>query len=172
MKKANIKQLGRIYENVILIENIEDLHFYFDSERESKHKDTLKSFLENNETDTNISNIEKYALLMQEKTGRGGIHFIADMESKTRTAMTKYTCMGFTLMVNNAGGWCLVDKSAVIDRIESRKPNISDIKLSRFKNGKHWYARVGFVNVEVDGEYKWNARWVAQKKAEEFLSKM
>jgi len=36
----------------------------------------------------------------------------------------------------------------------------------------HYYAKIGLIDVVIDGEAKWNARWVAQKKAEQYLSEM
>ena len=55
---------------------------------------------------------------------------------------------------------------------EYEKYNEKDIKILRWAGGLHWYAKIGFMDVVIDGEAKWNSRWEAEEKAKEFLKEM
>jgi hypothetical protein len=108
--------------------------------------------------------------MMQEKTGRGAIHWMADFESKTRLAMIKYVSKGYSLMVNEKGGWCLLNDDSDIEWLTPRSYSEKDIKLSKFRYGSHWYAKIRNIDVVDEiGNVKWNTEEMAMQKAKEYL---
>ena len=46
----------------------------------------------------------------------------------------------------------------------------STIKILQWPKGIHWYAKIGHVDIVVDGEQKWNTREQAEKAAQEYLA--
>jgi hypothetical protein len=47
-----------------------------------------------------------------------------------------------------------------------------DIRVKQWTNGTHWYAYVGDLSVEVDGEKKWDTEKRARERAESFLYRL
>ena len=174
MKRANVTQGGLFYENRIIIESIEDLEDYFLKEREPDHKWKLQQFLENDSANKPIDfknmKLESYAEMMQEKTGRGAIHWMADFESKTRVAMIKWVANGHSLMVNEKGGWCFLNGDSKIEWLGEKQLSELDIKITQFRHGDHYYAKIGKTDVvDEDGSVKWNTYRQAEEKAKQFL---
>jgi hypothetical protein len=173
MKRADVLQNNLLYPNRIIIQSIKELGDYLIEEREPKHVDQLKQFLENDSANTPIDftkcKLESYADFMQKKTGRGAIHYIADIESKTRLSMIKWVSKGFSIIINQVGGWCLLEKDAKIDWIEEKPLSVEDIRILRFKNGTHYYAKIKNIDVVIDGEQKWNSEIEARENAKKFL---
>jgi len=48
-------------------------------------------------------------------------------------------------------------------------PDNYEIKISKWPGGKHWYAKIGNIDVVVNGNQKWNTYELAEKNAKEFL---
>jgi hypothetical protein len=44
-----------------------------------------------------------------------------------------------------------------------------EIRIIKWPDGKHFYAKVGNADVVVDGKQKWDSKYAAQKAAERFL---
>lgn len=44
-----------------------------------------------------------------------------------------------------------------------------EIRIIKWPNGEHFYAKVGNADVVVDGKQKWGSKYDAQKAAEKFL---
>lgn len=44
-----------------------------------------------------------------------------------------------------------------------------DIKVTRWPGGKHYYAKIGGVEVEINGKTKWNTAKMAETEAKKFL---
>jgi hypothetical protein len=51
-------------------------------------------------------------------------------------------------------------------------PTKKEIKVFKWPNGKHWYAKIGSADVVIDGEQKWNSYDTAKEKAELFLENL
>ena len=63
-----------------------------------------------------------------------------------------------------------ITETKVMDKLSYPAYSVEDIKIIRWPNGKHYYAKIGNIDV-VDkyGKCKWNTSAMAQKKAEEFV---
>ncbi|MCK5615642.1 hypothetical protein KAR91_77980 [Candidatus Pacearchaeota archaeon] len=79
------------------------------------------------------------------------------------------------IYINAVGGFLFgesIKESGIVRRAEMLFPKDPDIKVFRWPGGKHWYARVGYTEVEVSGEIKWNTKDEAEKKAKYFKRKI
>jgi len=176
MKIATITQDNLIFEDRIIINNITELIQYFEEFIDPRIERVMNYTIERKDEDINLkeSNPEKrlsdLCISLQKQTGKGAIYNVADIQSKVKMAMIKYINLGFTLMVNTAGGWNIISENAIIQYTNDLKYTESDIKILKYANGVHWYAKIRNLDVVIDGEQKWNAKWVAQQKAKEYLN--
>lgn len=175
MKRANIIQDNTEFKDRILVTNLEELDQYFKQYVNPRFHSVSTMTMERKSDEispreTNpIKRLSDHAILIQNHTGRGAIFQIAEMETKVKFAMLKYVSRGHSLMCNEAGGWNLIGKDAKIEHIGDISYLKDDIRVFKFAKGVHWYAKIKDKDVVVDGEQKWNARWIAQQKAEYFL---
>lgn len=87
----------------------------------------------------------------------------------------------YPLAVNPKGGFCPMDPRLftilkVVEKDELEMPagsyDKSDIKITKWPGGKHYYAKVGTYDVVVKNEVKWDTWNEAEKNALEFLEKL
>lgn len=50
------------------------------------------------------------------------------------------------------------------------RPTIEDVNFMQWDGGKHWYAKIGKIDVVVNGEQKWNTKDEAIKAAKKFIN--
>ena len=85
---------------------------------------------------------------------------------------------GKMIYINKVGGCITMDKDIPFaDSIKKRKcvyPEYikSDIRVIRWPNGKHYYAKIGSVEVEINNETKWVKYETAYSNALKFLNKL
>lgn len=66
----------------------------------------------------------------------------------------------------------------IIDEIETDtlifpnmdRPTIDDVKFIMWDGGKHWYAKIGKLDVVVNGIQKWNTKEEATKAAKQYIN--
>lgn len=49
------------------------------------------------------------------------------------------------------------------------RPSIEDVKFMVWDGGKHWYAKIGKMDVVVDGQQKWNTKNDAIEASKKFI---
>ena len=88
--------------------------------------------------------------------------------------MDKLILEGNRIAINpfNGVSYFTIPDGVTLEFILTKKYTKHDIRVKRWYDGAHWYAKVGFMDVVIDGEVKWNAKWVAQQKAEQFLEEL
>lgn len=114
-------------------------------------------------------------------TGQGFIYGAADVNSKgfqsKWNAINKYG----KIYVNEVGGWFMLqDGMRILKTVQTETfkfPDVlyaeSDIRITQFNGGKHFYAKVGdFQVVDKDGDTKWNTRQFAETVAKKFLENL
>ena len=86
---------------------------------------------------------------------------------------------GQTIYINKSGGFMpsLAPDYTINETITSNEfvfPAYTeqDIKITRWPNGVHYYARIAHMDVRVDGEMKWRTYELALEKAMLFLNKL
>jgi len=77
------------------------------------------------------------------------------------------------ILINNNGGymmWCDTFEE-IESTISNRFPQykIGDVKVSKWPEGKHFYATVDGKSIYVDGEQKWNSEESAMKAVKKWL---
>jgi hypothetical protein len=178
MKIADIHDYNQFYKGFYIIENIIDLFDFFNekhygmtkeiarelvdrvqlSEKNQKVPDPTNKYIEQIEE---IQKIHGHGIIYTECLIMGEYQTnLIDCINKNRIiAINPYNGISFFTLSNNG-------TYTVTGNIEYTK---DDIRVLRFPDGHHWYAKLGKMDVVIDGEQKWNARWVAQQKAEQFL---
>lgn len=83
---------------------------------------------------------------------------------------------GKTLLINRNFGFTILSNSIKILDTKHLKGWLfpdhrkfeQKIKITHWPEGKHYYAKVGTLDVVINGEQKWNSEDMAMKKAHEF----
>lgn len=180
MQVSTFKMNGLIYNNYRLIKNIGEYSEYLKelnnkfalSEAEIKDRHERKYTGHDSTLFTsvaeffNVNDIEPFSLdekLIRSKTLHGQI--LSDQ--------LKDICNGYSLAINTKGGYFPIkpsDQIEIISSNEIKKFTTKDIKISRWPNGKHFYAKVGNIDVvDSGGNVKWNTHYAAQMAAERFM---
>ena len=91
----------------------------------------------------------------------------------------KFINEGYTLYINKAGGFMPslgpeyeVKETIISEELAFPEYTEKDIKIIKWPNGIHYYAKVGSMDVVVDGDMKWKSEERAYEKAVEFLKAM
>jgi hypothetical protein len=91
----------------------------------------------------------------------------------------KFINEGHTLYINKAGGFMPslgpeyeVKETIISEELIFPEYTEKDIKIIRWPNGVHYYAKIGCVDVVIDGEMKWKTEERAYEKALVFLKVM
>lgn len=182
IKIANIKCFDQFYEGYILIESVSDLENFRKEKQNGMIRDSAISLMERK---TNISNgginnhsLDALVITSEETskiTGAGILRSHSDIVGDMRATQAIIISSGKKIAINpfNLIGYFPVPKDAEIEIITDKITyELNDIKIFKWERGSHFYAKVGQIDVVVDGEQKWNAKWIAQNKAEEFLSSL
>lgn len=175
IKVVNIKsENGLFYEDMVLVENISDLNEYMElvglkRTQLAAEKICQKIKERTDATDDTLANRVEEA---SKGLKCGSIWLLGYWGIKGHQAKMKYVNKGYTIAINSCGGWMLVSENDVLETV-SKKYSTSDIKISKFDGGRHYYAMIG--NIEVKDKYgdnKWNTHEYAYEVAKEFLRKL
>jgi hypothetical protein len=172
MKKADVYDNNQTYLDRIIIENHNDLMEYIEKVLDGKYRDNAKEiFTRSSEDKTLVKNkdIVDNCIALQKYTGKGAIYHMAEIELKHKLALNKCINEGETLCMNEAGGYFTLSKTAKVVFKGVKIYTEADIKVSNYFLGKHYYAKIGGIDVEVGGEVKWNSYDFAYAMALKFL---
>jgi len=184
MKRANIKDNNSNYKGFILIEDMSDLINFRhevtygllkESATELVHREEQRQ--RNGETDSHITDVITYGVekLMEIKGGGGCVFAQAQLMGNYQFNQDMYLSEGKKLAINpynNVSYFTLSDDAEIEIISENEIYTLEDIRVSKWFQGNHWYAKVGLIDVVVDGEMKWNTMEAAQRNAEEFLKSL
>lgn len=182
MKKANIKYYGQQYNGFIIIEDMSDLIDFRHEVTYGKTKQSARSLVDrfqdkqNRKSVSHVTDAITHAVEITHELKPQGVLFIqAKIMAEYANDQDKIILNGGKIAINpfNMVSYFGLSENAEIEIISEReKYTKDDIKIGRWPGGVHWYAKVGFMDVVIDGEQKWNARWVAEQKAEQFLNEL
>jgi len=118
-----------------------------------------------------------YEAMKEEKVNLSSL--IDFLSHKIMDGKIESLAKGYILYVNKVGGYSPVKKGEInkfeeIDFVEKDEcifPEYidKDIKIYQWFGAKHWYAKIGDVDVVIDGEQKWNTYDQAKISATKFL---
>lgn len=141
----------------------------------------LKTSMENAIHNDIQTKQDEYLTAHCKATGEGWLHGSANVHSKCFDAKMKAIIRYGTIYVNEVGGWFMLQEHMKILKtveVDSFKfPDVvyseTDIKVSKFRGGRHWYAKVGDFEVKDDsGDNKWNTEKYAYSVAKKFMDKI
>ncbi|MFA6000157.1 MAG: hypothetical protein WC783_04260 [Candidatus Paceibacterota bacterium] len=92
----------------------------------------------------------------------------------------KLQCLleGYTLYINKVGGWFPKKKplnnlgEIISEELIFPEYTEADIKITQWEGGKHFYAKIGDMDVVWDGNQKWITEDRARENAIKFLNKI
>jgi hypothetical protein len=180
MKRANIKAFNQFYTGFILIESHGELIDFFHEKTTGMIKDSARSLVdraqakarEENVPSKGVDAITRGTETIADIKKQGLLYQQACLMGTYQSTLEREILSGNTLVINpfNFVSWFVLPKNAEVEIISEKETYTKDdIRLFRFPNGGHWYAKISKIDVVVNGEQKWNARYIAQQKAEEFL---
>ena len=182
MKKVNLKAYNQTYKGFILIENISDLIDFRHEMTYGLMKESATTLVDRAETEQkggSVSHATDAITNAVEKVNKirpkGVIYAHAELMGNYTIDQDKIVSSGKSIAINpyNMVSYFTVPDDSEIEFVSlEEKYSVEDIKISRWDGGVHWYAKIGQIDVVIDNEQKWNARWVAQKKAEQYLKEM
>lgn len=182
MKRANVhsKHYNCDYPNFIIIENLDDLHDYYEESLNGRIKESASKLVERAQAeitkgikkDKSENPIVNYAEHLSTSKGMGIVYAECTAVGNLQANWCMYVIKGDILVINpnNGVSWFTICPGDTYEIISTKETyTLGDIRVMKFPNGAHWYAKIGQIDVVIDGEQKWNAKWVAEQKAEQFL---
>jgi hypothetical protein len=100
--------------------------------------------------------------ITEEHEGVGFVQHLARINCNKIEAMAK----NLPVYINSNGGWM----PSSLDCVENKVVE-SAYQIFRWLEGKHYYVKVGNMDVEVDGRCKWNSQEEAKAAYEKWLTR-
>ena len=107
-----------------------------------------------------------------------GTSFIKEsttLENKVYQGKVNTLLKGYILLLRENGSYMVINDSIKIintfynDELIYPNYTLDDIKIKRWDGGKHYYAKIGNMEVVIDGINKWNTPQRAREMAEQFF---
>jgi hypothetical protein len=177
MKIVNIQCWGMEYSNYILIEDAEDLNEYHSTILEKETADAIKELFEYyckyRQMGHMTNRLADTANFFAKLKGRGPLYELDNLVGKVTMDQIKLIINNKPFAVNFNGGYFPLPKDYKISKIPEFIYTESDIHISKFEGGRHFYAKVGKLEVtDRWGERKWNTYNYAYEQAKNFLEKL
>jgi len=154
---------------MILLENLSDYNEYirdsFDVEVENSQREIITKIKQNG-LGHYTHDLADVSETISHITGQGSLFNILDLSQKIKKAQLKLILNGYKIVINSKGGYFELSKN---DEIEILSKYIKDdIKITRWRNGKHFYAKIGHIDVIDEFD---NVKWNTEKKAKDVAIK-
>jgi len=114
------------------------------------------------------------AQIFAELKGTAVIKELCNMGAKSFEAQCKGLEAKGVIYIQHTGGWMTWDEENVWEEEEWSRdhlifPDSDEIRVLQWPGGEHWYAKIGAVDVVIDGEQKWNTFNEADTAAKRFV---
>lgn len=181
MRRANIRVYGNDYRGYIIIESMKELSEYFEESLNGIQKDSIKKLMDRAFTRARggsvghtTDHLIDIAEVEADTLGCGVMISHAKIFGEIRTGFIKVISRGEILIINPQNGLSHFGfKKSEPHKIEIISTGNSytkeDIKIYRWPQGSHWYAKVAQLDVVINGEQKWNTKQMAEENAIKFL---
>lgn len=106
---------------------------------------------------------------------KGVIGLIGDFEDRIFKDQAAMIEKHDAIYINHNCGYFWHDDSVKVEKVVTKEDYVfpeftdADIKIIQWRGGKHYYAKVGGIDVVWEGEQKWNTRRAAREAAKNFL---
>jgi len=163
---------GLLYQNNILIENIEELNFYLNNNFSNRitdaAKDLINAPIENRHY---INRTAGAADIIAKAKGGGSLTALMNLSDTISRNLFEHILNGKKILINQLGGYHFLNDGDSVELLNDYVYTEKDISISKFEGGKHFYAKIGDINVyDKYGDYKWNTHEYAEKTAIQFLN--
>lgn len=166
-----------LYQNMIILETIDDFKEYVETslnpELEAATKDIVEKIQNNKLGGHHHLKVSEIAETISGITGQGSLFILADMATKKEAAILKQLMRGKRVAINGAGGWFMFgekDGYTILPKILFVE---EDIKIARWKGGKHYYAKVAHNDVvDDDDNVKWDTYDQAMSAAIKYMNEL
>lgn len=116
---------------------------------------------------------ECFAATISQKEGKSFVESLARFFDKAAqgrfTLMKKYG----TLYIQKTCGYFFHDDYIKITAEKKVNdivwPEGGEVRYMKWPNGKHWYAKIGDLDVKVDGQMKWDTKQEAEEAVKKFV---
>ncbi len=178
MNRYNIKHKnGLLYENVFIVKDLSDYNEYFQilNSKFDVSKNEIKNpkVINNTHEHSDLTDAIKFLASMHQNKDEMLKFELVKLESTVITNQIKYILDGNVLIINKNGGYfpSKENEFEIIEEIKEYKK--SDIKISKWIGGKHFYCKIDNIDVVDDkGNVKWNSEEDAEIAGEKFLEKL
>lgn len=164
---------------MLLIEDIDTLNQYHFEIKMNKDAEIMEcSIMRLSEPDFKARNHEAVQLYEQyeKNADKGMLQLVADFSSRAHLAQIKYISLGYKIIINNNGGYFfLTDDIEITNKWVVKSIHLpfyteSDIRVKRFREGEHYYAKIDYIDVvDKEGCQKWDTFNEAYSAAKEYL---
>jgi hypothetical protein len=173
MKNVNIKaHNGLFYQDLLLIDNMDDLNYYHENIYSNNIKDVVISIcdkIKNNKLHCDNTIAEKYENVTNE---HGSIRLLSKFTSRAIENRINAVLNGKILLINKNGGYFYLDSGDIIENINIKYTE-KDIKITKFDGGKHFYATISGISViDDEGNNKWNTHEYAHSVSVKYLEQL
>lgn len=189
MGKYKFVKIGRIANNENGIgtwyfapQSVEQINEHWDKYASSVIREGSRRIVHNifNGVTEHSTNQFQMAVEAIKPIGKGLIADMGRIEQEAYQCRIKGFLNGRTIYLSpSLSVLCLDDRFFhIINTIEKdqltfpdeEKPSLEDVKYIVWEGGKHWYAKIGKIDVvDTKGNQKWNTKPEAEKAAKEFI---
>lgn len=184
MKKTTLevkhKTFWMKYSDVYFIDTIE-LYGEYLEEFNNKFSiseseiETLKTFVGHGHSDlTTIAGFLSGGMVEKKEDRTQMMYELKRLKYTVIVNQIKSLLDGEILVINSKGGYFPIrqDDEYRILETDEKKYTSKDIKINKWFGGKHFYAKVGEIDVVYNGDVKWNTEEDATKAAEKYMKKL
>lgn len=161
---------GLQYRNMILIETVEELVHYHENVYSNKIVEAGRALLSYDPKKEHLKNqLAGAALQLSEIKGEGELISLISITSNVQQAQLRHLLLGKTIVINPSGGWMTLSAGDILEDVK-KEYTPKDINITKYDNGRHYYATVGGISVkDEDGASKWNTHDYAYNVSLKFL---
>jgi len=135
-------------------------------------EESVKEFFYNDNTENKIA---QYVKQERKTTNNGALNIYGVLNFKLFDSKIKALNKYGKIFLRENGSYTIphdthetlnyIEQDSILYPFYTEK----DINIMKYRGGKHYYVKIGFFDVVVDNEQKWNSFDVAKEKALEFL---
>jgi hypothetical protein len=164
------------YSWMIVLESIEDLLDYNEIYQASEIKDSLRELITKNYAMHNTFNWGYLVELISSLKGESIIKTSCNLELEVFNSRMQCILQSGKMYLNtNGAGFPHSKDIEIVEEIEKEGwPEYSkkDIKIIQWPNGKHFYAKIGKLDVVIDGIQKWDTYEEAKIAANNYFEEI
>ena len=164
-----------IFDWMLECDNIKTLIEHTEKYGTSAIEESVKEFFYNENTENKIA---QYVNQEQKVSNNGALKIYGSLNVKIFDSKIKALNKYGKIYLRENGSYTIPsDTMETLNYIEQDSIlypfyTEDDINIMKYRDGKHYYVKIGFFDVIVDGVQKWNNIDIAKEKALEYLKEL